>query len=232
MFAYEQCLLCLGHHPDVWYEAATYLSTTSKRMQEKGVISSNTLIVPVVKINVMFSFLTRDVYNESLVSGVFLDMRIATCIRGPDFLCQYFQRNKRSSHFDRYKYIFVCMQMVFVMTKRIFGSLTSLWCLADLWRVARDAFWNENKVLSISAFLVTESFWARACISVCCAEVCKGNFSSACRLQPNCTLHILVSMTFTQHFSDALVERNVSLRIGKGLYYDCHSSCCEKCILQ
>uniref|UniRef100_H2YS43 Suppressor of forked domain-containing protein n=1 Tax=Ciona savignyi TaxID=51511 RepID=H2YS43_CIOSA len=35
MFAYEQCLLCLGHHP-VWYEAAQYLSSTSKLMQEKG----------------------------------------------------------------------------------------------------------------------------------------------------------------------------------------------------
>ena len=37
MFAYEQCLLCLGHHPDVWYEASQYLSSTSMMMQEKGV---------------------------------------------------------------------------------------------------------------------------------------------------------------------------------------------------
>ncbi|CAK8683477.1 unnamed protein product [Clavelina lepadiformis] len=36
MFAYEQCLLCLGHHPDVWYEASQYLSSTSASMQEKG----------------------------------------------------------------------------------------------------------------------------------------------------------------------------------------------------
>ncbi|XP_013416686.1 cleavage stimulation factor subunit 3 isoform X2 [Lingula anatina] len=36
MFAYEQCLLCLGYHPDVWYEAASYLSETSKILTEKG----------------------------------------------------------------------------------------------------------------------------------------------------------------------------------------------------
>ncbi|XP_033628888.1 cleavage stimulation factor subunit 3-like [Asterias rubens] len=36
MFAYEQCLLCLGHHPDVWYEAALYLENSSKSFAEKG----------------------------------------------------------------------------------------------------------------------------------------------------------------------------------------------------
>lgn len=37
MFAYEQCLLCLGHHPDIWYEAASYLDHASKILVEKGV---------------------------------------------------------------------------------------------------------------------------------------------------------------------------------------------------
>ncbi|CAH8634485.1 unnamed protein product [Schistosoma intercalatum] len=36
MFAYEQCLLCLGHHPDIWYEAASYLDHASKILVEKG----------------------------------------------------------------------------------------------------------------------------------------------------------------------------------------------------
>uniref|UniRef100_A0A672T1X6 Cleavage stimulation factor subunit 3 n=1 Tax=Sinocyclocheilus grahami TaxID=75366 RepID=A0A672T1X6_SINGR len=36
MFAYEQCLLVLGHHPDVWYEAAQYLEQSSKLLAEKG----------------------------------------------------------------------------------------------------------------------------------------------------------------------------------------------------
>lgn len=36
MFAYEQCLLCLGHHPDIWFEAASYLQETAKTLQEKG----------------------------------------------------------------------------------------------------------------------------------------------------------------------------------------------------
>ncbi|CAG5134130.1 unnamed protein product [Candidula unifasciata] len=36
MFAYEQCLLCLGHHPDIWIEAASYLDQSSKILTEKG----------------------------------------------------------------------------------------------------------------------------------------------------------------------------------------------------
>lgn len=36
VFAYEQCLLCLGHHPDIWYEYASYLEENSKLMAEKG----------------------------------------------------------------------------------------------------------------------------------------------------------------------------------------------------
>ncbi|CAH1799459.1 unnamed protein product [Owenia fusiformis] len=36
MFAFEQCLLCLGHHPDIWYEAACYLEQSSKLLTEKG----------------------------------------------------------------------------------------------------------------------------------------------------------------------------------------------------
>lgn len=39
MFAYEQCLLVLGHHPDIWYEAAQYLEQSSKLLAEKGVRS-------------------------------------------------------------------------------------------------------------------------------------------------------------------------------------------------
>ncbi|KAK2187952.1 hypothetical protein NP493_149g04059 [Ridgeia piscesae] len=36
MFAYEQCLLCLGHHPDIWIEAAVFLEQASKLLTEKG----------------------------------------------------------------------------------------------------------------------------------------------------------------------------------------------------
>lgn len=36
MFAYDQCLLCLGHHPDIWYEAALFLEKSSKLLTEKG----------------------------------------------------------------------------------------------------------------------------------------------------------------------------------------------------
>ncbi|XP_064490288.1 cleavage stimulation factor subunit 3-like isoform X2 [Ornithodoros turicata] len=36
MFAYEQGLLCLGHHPDIWYEAALFLEHSSKLLTDKG----------------------------------------------------------------------------------------------------------------------------------------------------------------------------------------------------
>ena len=37
MFAYEQCLLCMAHHPDIWIEAAVFLEQASKLLGEKGV---------------------------------------------------------------------------------------------------------------------------------------------------------------------------------------------------
>ncbi|XP_067946959.1 cleavage stimulation factor subunit 3-like isoform X2 [Watersipora subatra] len=36
MFAYEQCLLCLGYHPDLWFEAASFLEQSSRLLSEKG----------------------------------------------------------------------------------------------------------------------------------------------------------------------------------------------------
>lgn len=39
VFALEQCLLCLGHHPDIWYQAAQFLEYSCKILAEKGVSS-------------------------------------------------------------------------------------------------------------------------------------------------------------------------------------------------
>lgn len=41
MFAYEQCLLCLGHHPNIWYEAAMFLQESSSILAEKGDIDTS-----------------------------------------------------------------------------------------------------------------------------------------------------------------------------------------------
>ncbi|XP_059095388.1 cleavage stimulation factor subunit 3-like isoform X2 [Tigriopus californicus] len=41
MFAYEQALLCLGHHPNIWYEAAVYLQESSKQLAEKGDVDAS-----------------------------------------------------------------------------------------------------------------------------------------------------------------------------------------------
>ncbi|KAL1140992.1 hypothetical protein AAG570_000918, partial [Ranatra chinensis] len=43
MFAFEQCLLCLGHHSDIWYEAAQFLDHSSKVLAEKGDVTSSKL---------------------------------------------------------------------------------------------------------------------------------------------------------------------------------------------
>lgn len=40
MFATEQCLLVLNHHPAVWHQAAQYLDQSSKLLTEKGVRKS------------------------------------------------------------------------------------------------------------------------------------------------------------------------------------------------
>lgn len=40
MFAFEQCLLCMGHHPDFWYEAAQFLDQSAKTLTEKGDITA------------------------------------------------------------------------------------------------------------------------------------------------------------------------------------------------
>jgi len=37
MFAFDQALLCMTHHPDFWYEAAQFLDGSSKILSEKGV---------------------------------------------------------------------------------------------------------------------------------------------------------------------------------------------------
>ncbi len=39
MFAYEQCLLSLSYHPDIWYEAANYLHEMSVALADKGNIA-------------------------------------------------------------------------------------------------------------------------------------------------------------------------------------------------
>ena len=36
MYAYEQCLLALSTHPDIYFEATSYLQQMSQLMTEKG----------------------------------------------------------------------------------------------------------------------------------------------------------------------------------------------------
>ncbi|CAG9853884.1 unnamed protein product [Phyllotreta striolata] len=43
VFALEQCLLCLGHHPDIWYQAAQFLEYSCKILAEKGDVNASKL---------------------------------------------------------------------------------------------------------------------------------------------------------------------------------------------
>ncbi|CAH1992348.1 unnamed protein product [Acanthoscelides obtectus] len=43
VFALEQCLLCLGHHPDIWYQAAQFLEHSCKILAEKGDVNASKL---------------------------------------------------------------------------------------------------------------------------------------------------------------------------------------------
>ena len=45
MFAYEQCLLCLGHHPNIWYEAAQFLEESSRIMAVKGEVDASKMLM-------------------------------------------------------------------------------------------------------------------------------------------------------------------------------------------
>ena len=45
MFAYEQCLLCLGHHPNIWLEAALFLQDSAKILAEKGEVDNSKMFL-------------------------------------------------------------------------------------------------------------------------------------------------------------------------------------------
>lgn len=53
MFATEQCLLVLTHHPAVWHQAAQYLDQSSKLLTEKGVRTNETTDHDMMKNNKM-----------------------------------------------------------------------------------------------------------------------------------------------------------------------------------
>ncbi|KAI5716903.1 hypothetical protein M8J76_014431 [Diaphorina citri] len=40
MFAFEQALLCMGHHPDIWFEAAQFLEQSARTLLEKGDVNA------------------------------------------------------------------------------------------------------------------------------------------------------------------------------------------------
>ncbi|XP_065209066.1 protein suppressor of forked isoform X2 [Planococcus citri] len=75
MFAFEQCLLCMGHHPDFWYEAAQFLDQSAKTLTEKGDITAAKLFteeaeamferaIAILKQNMLLHFAYAD-FEES-----------------------------------------------------------------------------------------------------------------------------------------------------------------------
>ena len=41
MYVFSQALLCLGHHPNIWHEAAVYLQDSSRSLSEKGDVDAS-----------------------------------------------------------------------------------------------------------------------------------------------------------------------------------------------
>ncbi|XP_065896661.1 cleavage stimulation factor subunit 3-like [Dysidea avara] len=87
MFGYKQCLLVYGHHPDIWYEAVSYLENASKSANDRG---DNTLakqfeedaremystaITNVMKGNLLINFSFADFEewhgNSEAVTGIY-----------------------------------------------------------------------------------------------------------------------------------------------------------------
>lgn len=53
MFATEQCLLVLSHHPSVWHQAAQFLDSSSKNLAEKGVRINFLIIIFEINVTVL-----------------------------------------------------------------------------------------------------------------------------------------------------------------------------------
>lgn len=53
MFATEQCLLVLTHHPAVWHQASQFLDTSARVLTEKGVRTSVENISPILCVPVV-----------------------------------------------------------------------------------------------------------------------------------------------------------------------------------
>lgn len=45
LFAYEQCFLCLGHHPNIWLEAALFLQESAKLLADKGDVDASKIVL-------------------------------------------------------------------------------------------------------------------------------------------------------------------------------------------
>lgn len=72
MFATEQCLLVLTHHPAVWHQAAQYLDQSSKLLTEKGVrilsifpISTNFVQTTLMCLTVIYFYWWKLCLNKS-----------------------------------------------------------------------------------------------------------------------------------------------------------------------
>lgn len=90
MFAYEQCILCLGHHPDVWYEYASYLDENSKIMADKGDVNQHKTLqdevssiyeratTTLLKNNVLINFAYADFeeVRNLIIDAIFYNWRI------------------------------------------------------------------------------------------------------------------------------------------------------------
>ena len=65
MFAYEQCLLCLGHHPNIWLEAALFLQDSAKILADKGDVDNSKMFLE--QIETLYERVTTGVLNKCML---------------------------------------------------------------------------------------------------------------------------------------------------------------------
>ncbi|KAH0516643.1 Cleavage stimulation factor subunit 3 [Microtus ochrogaster] len=101
MFAYEQCLLVLGHHPDIWYEAAQYLEQSkdnNTRVLFERVLTSGSL-PPEKSGEIWARFLAFESNIGDLASILKVEKRRFTAFR------EEYEGKETALLVDRYKFM-------------------------------------------------------------------------------------------------------------------------------
>lgn len=104
MFATEQCLLVLTHHPAVWHQAAQFLDQSAKLLTEKG-----------VRKLIFNSLILYDFHEDSLLLQIVQHILLNRIMCGDDNLYKnHFQNNcfeNKNQHQNYLWWKFKCVEV-------------------------------------------------------------------------------------------------------------------------